>query len=81
MLAELDDIEKTALDQLAGVTATDGLETWRIECPEAPSAKASLSLIPHKSDFRSEVAWREDDGDTCDTYQPAYPPGFVHFEA
>ena len=31
MLAELDDIEKTALDQLAGVTATDGLETWRIE--------------------------------------------------
>ena len=31
MLAELDDIEKTALDQLAGVTAPDGLEAWRIE--------------------------------------------------
>ena len=44
-------------------------------------AKASLSLIPHKSDFRSEVAWREDDVDPCDTCYPVYPAGFVHFEA
>ena len=44
-------------------------------------AKASLSLIPHKSDFRSEVAWRKDDVDTCDTCYPVYPAGFVHFEA